>query len=97
MSAVFIRAEISAEDLRLLLLAYGIEHPYRVIGFDEIAQAIRHAGKHAIRAGLARLAEEGLVTKFGGRYCFNKSIPLEVQGVIERSVTPSGTIRISTP
>ena len=97
MSAVFVRTEIELEDLRLLLLAYGMEHAYRVIGFDEIAQAIPHVRRQTIREGLNLLAEEGLVTKFGGRYCFNKVIPLEIRHVIEQSVTPSGTIRVAGP
>ncbi len=92
MSASF-RYHVEQESLRAMLLAFGIEHAYRVISLEEIAHEIPYAKKHEVRSLLEDLAREGLVTKFSGRYCFNKAIPVELRHSIERLVTPSGTIR----
>jgi hypothetical protein len=92
MSASF-RHHIEQESLRAMLLAFGIEHAYRVISLEEITHEIPYARKQEVRSLLEDLAQEGLVTKFSGRYCFNKTIPIELRHNIERLVTPSGTIR----
>jgi Mn-dependent DtxR family transcriptional regulator len=84
---------ITPENLRLLLLAYGINHAYRVISLEEIAHSLPHVRRDEVREVLEELAEEGLVTRFCGRYCFNKTFPLELRQDIERIITPSGTIR----
>ena len=84
---------IAPEILRLILLAYGIDHSYRVVGVEEIAQSVPHARRDEIRDVLDGLAKEGLVTRFSGRYCFNKSIPIELRHSIDQLVTPSGTIK----
>jgi RIO-like serine/threonine protein kinase len=84
---------IAPENLRLLLLAYGINHAYRVISLEEIAQSLPHVRRDEVREVLEELAQEGLVTRFCGRYCFNKTFPLELRQDIERIITPSGTIR----
>jgi hypothetical protein len=84
---------IAPEHLRFMLLAYGLGHAYRVVSIDEIAQEISHVKKEEIRSGLDRLAEEGLVTRFSGRFCFNRAIPEEVRRIIEQSVTISGTLK----
>ena len=84
---------IAPENLRLMLLAYGIEHAYRVIGLEEIAHSIPHVMREEVRDGLEHLAQEGLVEKFSGRYCFNKIIPADLRHDIEQLITPSGTIR----
>jgi len=81
------------ESLRLILLAYGIDHSYRVVGVEEIAQSVPHARRDEIREVLDRLAKEGLVTRFSGRYCFNKSIPPDLRHSIDELITPSGTIK----
>jgi hypothetical protein len=94
MAAMYGRDEIAPENLRLMLLAYGLENAYRVVTLEEIAQSIRYFRRDEIKNGLDHLFEEGLLMKFSGRYCFNKSIPNEIRNHIERSVTPSGTIRI---
>lgn len=88
-----IRYHIEQESLRAMLLAFGIEHAYRVISLEEITHEIPYARKHEVRSLLEDLAQEGLVTKFSGRYCFNKAIPIELRHSIERLITPSGTIR----
>ena len=93
MAAIYVRGEVAPEVLRLMLLAYGLENAYRVITFEEIAHSLREFRKDDIRNELDRLADEGLLMKFSGRYCFNKAIPNEVRNHIERTVTPSGTIR----
>ena len=92
MSASF-RHHIEKESLRAMLLAFGIEHAYRVISLEEITHEIPYARKHEVQSLLEDLAQEGLVTKFSGRYCFNKAIPMELRHSIERLVTPSGTMR----
>ena len=84
---------IAPESLRLMLLAYGMDHAYRVIGLEEIAHSIPNVRKDEVREVLEHLAQEGLVTRFSGRYCFNKAIPMELRLNIEQFITPSGTIR----
>ena len=84
---------IAPESLRLMLLAYGMEHAYRVVSLEEIAQSIPYGRRDEVRKVLEELAQEGLVTRFSGRYCFNKAIPVELRQNIERFITPSGTIR----
>lgn len=84
---------IAPESLRLMLLAYGMDHAYRVVSLEEIAHSIPHVRRDEVRDVLERLAQEGLVTRFSGRYCFNKAIPVELRHNIERVITPSGTIR----
>src|SRR5262245_4251313 len=85
--------QIEPETLRYMLLAYGMDHAYRVISFEEIAHSMPHVRKDQIRDVLEALAEEGLVTRFSGRYCFNRTIPIELRTSIEQFITPSGTIR----
>ena len=92
MSATF-GNHIAAENLRLLLLAYGISHAYRVVSLDEIAHSVPHVKREDVRTILEDLAKDGLVTRFSGRYCFNKTIPNDLRHDIERLITPSGTIR----
>lgn len=87
---------IAQDSLRLMLLAYGVGHAYRVVSLDEIAHSIPHVKRDVVRNGLEDLAQEGLVTRFSGRYCFNKAIPIELRHNIERVITPSGTIRQRT-
>jgi hypothetical protein len=96
MAATFRATEIAPDNLRLMLLAFGIGHAYRVISLEEIANNIPHVRRDVIRTGLDRLAEESLVTKFSGRYCFNRTLPLELRRAVERAVTPSGTIRLKS-
>ena len=95
MSAMQIRSQIAPEALRLMLLAFGIQHSYRVIQFEEIHQSFPHIHKETIREGLQRLASEGLLTKFTGRYCFNKLIPAEIRRRIEQRISPSGTVKVT--
>jgi hypothetical protein len=84
---------IAPESLRLMLLAYGMDHAYRVISLEEIAHSIPHVIRDEVRDGLEHLAQEGLVTRFSGRYCFNKTIPTDLRHDIEQLITPSGTVR----
>jgi RIO-like serine/threonine protein kinase len=87
---------IAPESLRLMLLAYGMDHAYRVVSLEEIAHSIPHVRRDEVRDVLENLAQEGLVTRFSGRYCFNKTIPIELRQNIEQLITPSGTIRKRT-
>ena len=91
--AATVRSHIAPENLRLILLAYGMNHAYRVLGLEEITQAIPHVKRDEVSDVLEGLAHDGLVTRFSGRYCFNKSIPTELRHNIEQLITPSGTIR----
>ena len=95
MAATF-GTHIAPESLRLMLLAYGMDHAYRVVSLEEIAHAIPHVRRDEVKNVLERLAIEGLVTRFSGRYCFNKSIPFDLRHSIEQLITPSGTIRKRT-
>jgi DNA-binding GntR family transcriptional regulator len=94
MAAIYGGFEIAPEKLRLMLLAFGMEHAFRVIGLQEITQTLAHIKREMIRKGLDQLAQEGLVTRFAGRYCFNKPISAELREAIERVITPSGTMRV---
>ncbi len=84
---------IAPESLRLMLLAYGMDHSYRVVSLEEIAHSLPHVRKDEVRQALEHLAHEGLVTRFSGRYCFNKTIPADLRQNIEQFITPSGTVR----
>jgi RIO-like serine/threonine protein kinase len=95
MAATF-GSHIAPENLRLMLLAYGMDHAYRVVSLEEIAHSIPHVRRDEVRNVLEHLAQEGLVTRFSGRYCFNKGIPVELRQSIEKLITPSGTIRKRT-
>jgi hypothetical protein len=85
--------QIAPESLRAMLLAYGINHAYRVVTLEEINHSMPHARSDEVRMVLERLAQEGLVTRFSGRYCFNKTIPGDLRQSIDQLITPSGTIR----
>ncbi len=87
---------IAPESLKLMLLAYGMDHAYRVVSLEEIAHSIPYGRRDEVRSMLEELAQEGLVTRFSGRYCFNKAIPSGLRHTIERLITPSGTIRQRT-
>ncbi len=87
---------IAPENLRLMLLSYGMDHSYRVISLEEITQAIPHVRRDEVQNVLENLAQEGLVTRFSGRYCFNKTIPIELRHNIDQLITPSGTVRKRT-
>jgi RIO-like serine/threonine protein kinase len=93
MAAMQVRAEVAPEDLRLMLLAYGLDHPYRVIALEEILHSLPHIRREKAKEALDQLASEGLVTKFSSRYCFNKPIPAEFRQLIQQAITPSGTVR----
>ena len=84
---------VSPEYSRLLVLGFGLSHEYRVLGLDEIANNLPHLGRRQLKEALESLADEGLVTRFSGRFCFNKAIPAELRNAVGNAVTPSGTIR----
>jgi hypothetical protein len=71
-------ADVSSAELRLMLLRYGLSHPYRVVHLGEIADSLGRTDRVQLREGLEDLAREGLVTRFSGRYCFNRAIPPEL-------------------
>jgi len=94
MAAMHIKTGVAPENLRLMLLAYGMEHPYRVLALEEIFHSLPGVDRDKIKGILDRLATEGLVTRFASRYCFNRSIPEELRRHIERALTPSGTMKV---
>ena len=94
MAAIIDGNRIAPHHLRMMLLDYGMDNEYQVVTLDEIARTLSHVDKELLREGLDHLAEEGLVTRFSGRYCFNKPIPMEDRQTINQNITPSGTIRI---
>lgn len=94
MVAIFASMKVAPDNLRLMLLAYGIENAYRVVSLEDIAHSMPHVRKELIKKGLDSLAEESLVTRFSGRYCFNRPVPNDLRHAVERMVTPSGTIRL---
>ena len=93
MAAIIASMELAPDNLRMMLLAYGMGNAFRVISLEDIAHSLPHVSKELIRKGLDCLAEESLVTKFSGRYCFNRHVPNELRHAVERAITPSGTIR----
>lgn len=95
MAAMFADSKVAPENLRMMLLAFGVDHAYRVISLEEIAHAIPHIKKEIIRNGLEQLAEEGLITRFAKRYCFNRPLSPELRRRVEQLITPSGTIRFN--
>jgi predicted transcriptional regulator of viral defense system len=94
MAAMFADYKVAPENLRMMLLAFGVDHAYRVISLEEVAHEIPHVPKDLIRGGLEQLAEEGLITRFAKRYCFNKPLPAGLRQQVEQLVTPSGTVRL---
>jgi hypothetical protein len=72
-----------------------LTHPFRVVGLDEIVDWLGHPDRPQVRNALEALAHEGLVTRFSGRYCFNRAIPTDLRILVEQTVTPSGAVRVS--
>jgi len=95
MSVRLSNGSVTEDDLRLMLLAYGINQPFRVVSLDEIADWLGPHQKEQVRLGLEELSREGLVTRFSGRYCFNRAIPSELRKLVEKAISPSGTIRVA--
>jgi hypothetical protein len=86
---------VSLSDLRLKLLAFGLHYPYRVVNLEEIAAAIGNMDREYVRDGLESLAREGLVTRFSGRFCFNRPIPHELRRAVEETSGSRTTHAIS--
>lgn len=86
---------IEPEYVELLVLGYGLNHAYRVLGVDQIANGLPLVGRKELKEALERLADEGLVTRFSGRFCFNKQVPSEIRNKVDAAVTSSGTVRFS--
>ncbi|HMG32491.1 MAG TPA: hypothetical protein VKM94_01030 [Blastocatellia bacterium] len=86
MSARVFQESVSIETVRLMVLGYGLDHPYRVVSLDEIVHGAGVPNRDLAKAALEVLAQEGLVTRFSGRYCFNRSIPAELRRIVEKSV-----------
>jgi hypothetical protein len=86
-------SKVAPEYVRPIVLGFGLRHAYRVLSLDEIAQEIPNVGRIELKQTLEQLANEGLVTRFSGRFCFNKAIPPNLRRHVESAITPSGNIR----
>lgn len=86
--------EIAPDNLRFLLLAYGMDNAYRIVSLEDVAQSLPQIDREQIREGLRQLTEEGLLSRFTGRYCFNKPLSKELNLALKRAITPSGTLRV---
>ena len=84
---------VAPEYLELLVLGFGLNHAYRVLSLEEIANGLPHLGRSELKQALERLASEGLLTRFSGRFCFNRTISPELRRQVESAITPSGTMR----
>jgi hypothetical protein len=69
----------SCDDVRLALLNYGRRNGYRVVTADEVSESLVEFSRDDIRRCLDELANEELLTRFVGRYCFNKEIPFQLR------------------
>jgi len=72
------------DDVRLALLSYGSRNSYRVVTADEVSQTLVGFSPDEIRQCLDQLATEELLTRFVGRYCFNKELPFPLKSVAAR-------------
>jgi hypothetical protein len=86
-------SKVAPENVRPIVLSFGLRHAYRVMSFDEIAHEIPSVERNELKETLEQLANEGLVTRFSGRFCFNKAIPPNLRRHVESAITPSGRIR----
>jgi len=74
----------SHDDVRLALLNYGSRNGYRVVTADEVSDCLSSFNREEIKKCLDQLATEELLTRFAGRYCFNKEIPFHVRDAARR-------------
>ena len=72
------------DDVRLALLNYGSRNGYRVVTADEVSDCLSGFNRDEIKKCLDQLANEELLTRFAGRYCFNKEIPFHVKDAAKR-------------
>ena len=79
----------SHDDVRLALLNYGSRNGYRVVTADEVSDCLSSFNREEIKKCLDQLATEELLTRFAGRYCFNKEIPFHVRDAARRRNTAS--------
>jgi hypothetical protein len=75
------------DDVRLALLNYGLRNGYRVVTADEVSETLRSFSRDDIKGCLDQLANEELLTRFAGRYCFNKEIPFQVRDAMRRKAS----------
>jgi hypothetical protein len=87
-------SKVAPEYVRPIVLGFGLRHAYRVLSLDEIAQEIPNVGRIQLKETLEELATEGLVTRFSGRFCFNKAIPPNLARHVDSNIAPSGNIRV---
>jgi len=75
-----------SDDVRLALLNYGSRNSYRVVTAEEVSESLVGFSRDDIKKCLDQLANEELLTKFTGRYCFNKEIPFQVRAAARRRI-----------
>ena len=76
----------NCDDVRLALLNYGARNGYRVVTAEEVSESLVGFRREDIRRCLDQLANEELITRFAGRYCFNKEIPFQLRSAIRRKL-----------
>ena len=76
----------NCDDIRLALLNYGARNSYKVVTADEVSDSLIDFNRDEIKRCLDELANEELLTRFVGRYCFNKEIPLHVRAAARRRI-----------
>ena len=96
MAAMMFEKVVPPDYSKLIVLGFGLSHAYRVLSLEEIANGVPLLGRSELKQTLEWLANEGLVTRFSGRFCFNKAIPSELRRQVEAAITPSGTVRAIT-
>jgi hypothetical protein len=72
------------DNVRLALLNYGSRNGYRVLTADEVSDCLSGFNRDEVKKCLDQLANEELLTRFAGRYCFNKEIPFHVRHAARR-------------
>ena len=82
-------SKITSENVELLLLGFGLANSFRVLSLEEVSRAMPKLTKESVRQALDHLADDDLVTRFAGRYCFNKEIPSQKRRSIEQLTATS--------
>ena len=85
MTGSILGSDVTQADLRLKLLSFGMNHPYRVVNLDEISASIGNSDKEMVKKVLEFMSAEGLVTRFSGRFCFNRPIPSDLRKMVEKA------------
>jgi hypothetical protein len=80
--------QTNCDEIRLALLNYGARNSYKVVTADEVSESLGF-NRDDIQRCLDDLANEELLTRFVGRYCF-KEIPFQVRVAARRRKAEHG-------